>query len=93
MPEASENITRVPAYKEEDKDEDSSENEADLADSDAREESKGRHENSLGELTRKFISLIKKAANSCVDLNEVVQKLRVQKRRVYDITNVLEGIL
>ena len=53
---------------------------------------KGRHENSLGELTKKFIELIKESEDQCIDLNEVVEKLQVQKRRIYDITNVLEGI-
>lgn len=27
-----------------------------------------------------------------LDLNEAVEVLKVQKRRIYDITNVLEGI-
>ena len=44
------------------------------------------------ELTKKFILLIKEAPEQCVDLNDAVGKLAVQKRRIYDITNVLEGI-
>jgi len=28
----------------------------------------------------------------CIDLNYAVDVLQVQKRRIYDITNVLEGI-
>ena len=51
-----------------------------------------RQENGLVELTKKFIQLIKDAPEQCVDLNEAVDKLAVQKRRIYDITNVLEGI-
>ena len=57
------------------------------------EQSKGRHENSLGELTKKFVNLIQEAADKCIDLNDAVVKLKVQKRRIYDITNVLEGII
>ncbi|MDR3582416.1 MAG: E2F family transcription factor [Candidatus Pacebacteria bacterium] len=53
---------------------------------------RGRHENSLGELTIKFIELIKSSKHQCIDLNEAVTRLGVQKRRIYDITNVLEGI-
>jgi transcription factor E2F3 len=51
-----------------------------------------RQDNSLGELTRKFIALIQESENKSVDLNEAAKKLEVQKRRIYDITNVLEGI-
>ena len=55
--------------------------------------SRARIENSLGELTRKFIQLIKNSTdNMSVDLNIAADKLQVQKRRIYDITNVLEGI-
>jgi transcription factor E2F3 len=53
---------------------------------------KGRQENSLGELTKKFLALIQLAKDKCIDLNEAVNELKVQKRRIYDITNVLEGI-
>ena len=51
-----------------------------------------RQENSLGELTKKFIQLIKQSENNTIDLNFAVTQLNVQKRRIYDITNVLEGI-
>ena len=54
---------------------------------------RARMENSLGELTRKFIMLIRDSKdNMSVDLNEAAIQLNVQKRRIYDITNVLEGI-
>jgi hypothetical protein len=43
-------------------------------------------------LTRKFLHLIRSSPNFTVDLNEAVKVLNVQKRRIYDITNVLEGI-
>ena len=33
----------------------------------------GRNDNSLGVLTKKFVSLIQSAENRCVDLNEVVK--------------------
>lgn len=51
-----------------------------------------RRENGLVILTHKFLELIKSGPNQTIDLNEAVQKLHVQKRRIYDITNVLEGI-
>ena len=55
------------------------------------DKTKGRHDNSLSVLTRKFIHLIRNSPNFTVDLNDAVRELNVQKRRIYDITNVLEG--
>ena len=40
-------------------------------------------------LTKKFIELVQGSPDKTVDLNEVVEQLSVQKRRIYDITNVL----
>nr|XP_010938021.1 transcription factor E2FB [Elaeis guineensis] len=51
-----------------------------------------RYDSSLGLLTKKFINLLKHAQDGILDLNKVAETLEVQKRRIYDITNVLEGI-
>lgn len=51
-----------------------------------------RYDSSLGLLTKKFISLILEAKDGTLHLNETANVLQVQKRRIYDITNVLEGI-
>ena len=51
-----------------------------------------RAENSLSLLTTRFLELLHQAPDNCVDLNEAAEILDTQKRRVYDITNVLEGI-
>ncbi|KAG9443006.1 hypothetical protein H6P81_018860 [Aristolochia fimbriata] len=51
-----------------------------------------RYDSSLGLLTKKFISLIQQAEDGSLDLNQAAEDLEVQKRRIYDITNVLEGI-
>ncbi|XP_068115530.1 transcription factor E2F4 isoform X2 [Hyperolius riggenbachi] len=52
-----------------------------------------RHEKSLGLLTRKFVSLLQEAEDGVLDLKAAADTLAVrQKRRIYDITNVLEGI-
>ncbi|KAA8516795.1 hypothetical protein F0562_017095 [Nyssa sinensis] len=51
-----------------------------------------RYDSSLGLLTKKFINLIKHAEDGVLDLNKAAETLEVQKRRIYDITNVLEGI-
>ncbi|TTF11768.1 Transcription factor E2F6 [Bagarius yarrelli] len=46
----------------------------------------------LGRLTRNFIDLLYSAPEGILDLNEATEKLGTRKRRVYDITNVLNGI-
>ena len=51
-----------------------------------------RTDNSLGVLTNKLVELLKASSDYTMDLNDITTILKVQKRRLYDITNVLEGI-
>uniref|UniRef100_A0A0N4ZIK7 E2F_TDP domain-containing protein n=1 Tax=Parastrongyloides trichosuri TaxID=131310 RepID=A0A0N4ZIK7_PARTI len=52
-----------------------------------------RVDNSLLRLTQKFMELRNsRCGNDVLNLNEAAEQLGVQKRRLYDITNVLEGI-
>ncbi|XP_029307957.1 transcription factor E2F3-like [Cottoperca gobio] len=53
---------------------------------------KTRYDTSLGLLTKKFVDLLAQSSDGVLDLNLAAEKLQVQKRRLYDITNVLEGI-
>ena len=53
---------------------------------------KTRYDTSLGLLTKKFIYLLSESKDGVLDLNWAADVLDVQKRRIYDITNVLEGI-
>ncbi|KAI6186545.1 E2F-TDP domain-containing protein [Aphelenchoides besseyi] len=56
-------------------------------------DSNARHEKSLGTLTKRFIKFLQDSPVGLVDINLAADKLNVsQKRRIYDITNVLEGI-
>ena len=54
--------------------------------------SEKKTETSLGALTKKFCELLHASPDGVLDLNEVAETLHVQKRRIYDITNVLEGV-
>jgi hypothetical protein len=56
-----------------------------------KKKSRKRQENSLGELTKNFIEYIKRQGGKEININKVVKELKVKKRRIYDITNVLEG--
>ena len=51
-----------------------------------------RYDSSLGLLTKKFVQLLIGSPGNVLDLNTAATELGVQKRRIYDITNVLEGI-
>lgn len=51
-----------------------------------------RRDSSLGLLTQRFLDLLTTEGQKYVNLNSAANSLGVQKRRIYDITNVLEGI-
>ncbi|CAN6289579.1 unnamed protein product [Urochloa humidicola] len=52
-----------------------------------------RYDSSLSLLTKKFLNLLQGAENGTLDLNKAADTGGlVQKRRIYDITNVLEGV-
>ena len=54
---------------------------------------KARQNNSLEELTKKFVKYASESSDDCIDLNDIMKKMKVPKRRIYDITNVFEGKL
>ena len=56
-----------------------------------RKKQKSRQINSLEELTKKFIKYVLDSESNTINLNTVMKKIKVKKRRIYDITNVLEG--
>jgi transcription factor E2F3 len=74
--------TSLPPGPEETSQEDFIENEID----------EGRQENSLCLLTKKVLQYIKNTKKLNININELVKHLEVKKRRIYDITNVLQGI-
>ncbi|KAI0986326.1 hypothetical protein GJ496_005533 [Pomphorhynchus laevis] len=52
-----------------------------------------QHEKSLGQLTAKFMQMLQHSPDGTLDLKVVAESLASrQKRRIYDITNVLEGV-
>ena len=51
-----------------------------------------KQDNSLSQLTQSFLDYIKKKGRIRISINELVEDLKVKKRRIYDITNVLQGI-
>ncbi|KAM9776174.1 transcription factor E2F3 isoform X1 [Syngnathus typhle] len=53
---------------------------------------KSRNDTSLVFLTRKFLDLLQSSKDGILDLNLVSQEINFSKRRIYDVTNVLEGI-
>lgn len=59
---------------------------------DLNEIEEGRQENSLCKLTKKVLAYIRNKNKTNININELVKDLGVKKRRIYDITNVLQGI-
>ncbi len=51
-----------------------------------------RKKNSLASVTEKFILYTKKIKENTINLNQVAKALKINKRRLYDIINVLEGM-
>ncbi|XP_047429079.1 transcription factor E2FC isoform X2 [Mugil cephalus] len=51
-----------------------------------------RQDVSLGVLTQRFLELLLASPDGTLDLRQVTTNLKTRKRRVYDITNVLDGI-
>ena len=67
-------------------------NKEDSSKSDEIELEEGRQENSLSKLTKKVLDYVRDKKKVNINLNELVKDLGVKKRRIYDITNVLQGI-
>ncbi|XP_075247321.1 uncharacterized protein LOC142340558 [Convolutriloba macropyga] len=51
-----------------------------------------KNDGSLAQTARRFVEFIQKSSKQEVDLNMMALKIQCPKRRLYDITNVLEGI-
>lgn len=56
------------------------------------EQTTSRKDRSLIVLTQRFYQIILNSDNGIIDMKDAAQQLGVEKRRIYDITNVLEGI-
>ena len=48
---------------------------------------------SLGATAKRFVALMTGAIDQTIELNEAAKKLNAPKRRIYDVTNVLEGLI
>ncbi|EHY64537.1 hypothetical protein NERG_02347 [Nematocida ausubeli] len=65
---------------------------SDLDTSEPRASSAGRTGSSLGVLSKRFLRLLKDSPEYELDLNYAASVLETHKRRLYDITNVLEAL-
>jgi len=48
-------------------------------------------QNSLDYLTKAVIMYIKEAKSDYINLNKIAKDIKIQKRRLYDVINVLQG--
>lgn len=51
-----------------------------------------RKEKSLEELSRRFLELYVHQSESLLELDKITIKLGVERRRIYDIINILESL-
>lgn len=51
-----------------------------------------RKDKSLEELSRKFLQMFLKSQESCISLDRITEALGVERRRIYDIINILESL-
>lgn len=65
---------------------------SDLDTSEPKPTALGRSGSSLAVLAKKFLHLLKDSPHHELDLNYAASALDIHKRRLYDITNVLEGV-
>ncbi|KAI5192217.1 transcription factor E2F3 [Nematocida minor] len=65
---------------------------SDLDTSEQRSATTSRTGSSLAVLAKKFLNLLKESPMLELDLNYAASVLEIHKRRLYDITNVLEGV-
>ena len=52
---------------------------------------KNRKNNSLDMVAKKFIQCVIDEKKNKINLKSIIEKIKVKKRRIYDVTNVLEG--
>ena len=52
---------------------------------------KNRKYNSLDMVAKKFIQCVIDEKKNKINLKSIIEKIKVKKRRIYDVTNVLEG--
>ena len=50
-----------------------------------------RQDNSLDYMTKKFIKYVYNSDSDKINLNNAIEAIKINKRRIYDITNVFEG--
>lgn len=51
-----------------------------------------RKDKSLEELSRKFLQMFLSSQESCISLDRITEALGVERRRIYDIINILESL-
>jgi len=51
-----------------------------------------QNDTSLGATAKRFVSLMTNSCDQTIELNDASNRLKAPKRRIYDVTNVLEGI-